>query len=166
MGIKYRIKITLGCLEIGKEEKKKPRPAARAVPSSALEAASSAFHRGFGWLLVDFSWEFFYLWQPIWLPQCPNPRFRPKMCFFSPPKCLSHHLLHAEEQAGKGLWIRSQMGIGSSRKTSAEFVFEIFFKSWGIFSLGIEGSPFPCRPRERRWAGAAAPGTELLLLFQ
>lgn len=94
--------------------------------------------------------------------------FAPKCAFF-PLQSASLTIsstLRSKQGRGFGFVPRWASGAPGKPLSSLFLRFFFFFKSWGIFSLGIEGSPFPCRPRERRWAGAAAPGTELLLLFQ
>lgn len=127
MGIKYQLKITLGCLEIGKEGKKPRALLLVLCPAQPWRPLPLPFTGGLDGSWWTFPGNFSTFVSSSGFLSVQILSFAPKCAFFFPSKCLSHHLLHNEEQAGKGLWVRSQMGIGSFGETSLEFVLEIFF---------------------------------------
>lgn len=168
MGIKHQIKITLGCLEIGKEEKKNPALLLVLCPAQPWRPLPLPFTGGLDGSWWTFPGNFSTFDSPSSFLSVQILSFAPKCAFF-PLQSASLTIsstLRSKQGRDFGFAPRWASGAPGKPLSSLFLRFFFFFKSWGIFSLGIEGSPFPCRPRERRWAGAAAPGTELLLLFQ
>lgn len=167
-GNKISAKNNIGLFGNWERGEKTPRPAARAVPSSALEAASSAFHRGLDGSWWTFPGNFSTFDSSSGFLSVQILSFAPKCAFFFLQSASLTICSTMRSKQGRGFGFAPRWASGASGKPLSSLFLRFFFNPGGYFFFGggIKGSPFPCRPQEQLLASAATPGTELLLLFQ